>query len=950
MSTNSWNYIFACLSLAMLSSSTTLFAQSHRPATTLSGTVYETQNGKLVPLRLATIFIAQTGATATTNSDGEFEITNIPTGKIKLLANFVGKVGIDTLINMQGNTRIKLQFKENNFRLDQVEVTAKSSGRSQGTGSLIGRTAIEHLQASSLADIMSLVPGGLTSNPDLTNAKQLTIRGIAKSDPGIASKNNANAFGTSIVINGSPVSNNANMQVLNPVTAGGNAAMGGGAAPATGFDVRSIPVENIESIEVIRGVPSVEYGDVSSGMVIVNQKAGKQDLSVNANTNPNLYSLSASKGFELGNNNGALNIGADYSHNLTNPIQAYNYYERTTFNTLYSNTFFKNRLSTTSGLNIGIGKDTRKQNPDDEILKTKSSGEQLSFNFTTSGTLRFNEKWLQTIKYSGNIGYMHKASFFQEQHSSATAPYSMTYTDGAVLSNFPGKTFYDKDNNPITNIPAGQEALYALSLPSTYIGAYNIDGKEFTGYAKAVASFYNSIGNSQHRWMIGADVKYDKNYGHGKTFADSLPPMRSAVYSNATFRKRKFSDIPGLSQVGLFAEENFSAAIGEHNINILAGLRYDRYTGGKSAFSPRVNVFLDAIPRILTLRAGYGMLAKAPGIMYLSPENAYFEYININELASSSIPVDERVFMTTTHNYSTVNPDLKIAKNEKKEIGFDLNIGKTQLRVTGFDEKLKDGYAIGTTVNSFAPSQYIEYKRVKSTEPIYAVSASNPVLSKFQMPNNSYRQDKKGVELELDFPRIDAIRTQFSLYGAHIQQKTYSSDYFFYDGQSGSGGASRTHIGLYQPEMTVDNDKSTVTTLKTTHNIPSIGFVVTLTTEVIWNESDWKTYGNDSIPSHYISKLDGQVYDFDVARKDEAEFKTLLRPHTRTEEIVESLPPMINFNLNITKEIKDIVRISFFANNAFRSYPVAQSDRINSEYYKRNLPFYFGFNVGLKIK
>ena len=150
--------------------------------------------------------------------------------------------------------------------------------------------------------------------------------------------------------------------------------------------------------------------------------------------------------------------------------------------------------------------------------------------------------------------------------------------------------------------------------------------------------------------------------------------------------------------------------------------------------------------------------------------------------------------------------------------------------------------------------------------------------------------------------------------------------------------------------MEVAHEKSFVNSLRTVHNIPSIGFVVTLTTEVIWNESQWSSFANDSIPEKYISKIDGKIYDFDPSRKDEAEFKSILRIPNRVTEKVDSLPPMLNFNINVTKEIKDFMRVSFFANNMFRSYPIAQSDRVKSTYYQRNIPFFFGLNLSLKIK
>lgn len=50
------------------------------------------------------------------------------------------------------------------------------------------------------------------------------------------------------------------------------ASLAGGASPAGGTDVRSISTENIESIQIVRGIPSVEYGDLTSGAVIINTK------------------------------------------------------------------------------------------------------------------------------------------------------------------------------------------------------------------------------------------------------------------------------------------------------------------------------------------------------------------------------------------------------------------------------------------------------------------------------------------------------------------------------------------------------------------------------------------------------------------------------------------------------------------------------------------------------
>ena len=64
----------------------------------------------------------------------------------------------------------------------------------------------------------------------------------------------------------------------------------------SGASTRSVAVENIESIEVITGVPSAEYGDLNSGIVKIHTRKGRTPVNVTFSVNPRTYSVSASKG------------------------------------------------------------------------------------------------------------------------------------------------------------------------------------------------------------------------------------------------------------------------------------------------------------------------------------------------------------------------------------------------------------------------------------------------------------------------------------------------------------------------------------------------------------------------------------------------------------------------------------------------------------------------------
>ena len=155
-----------------------------------------------------------------------------------------------------------------NVRLREVVVTATQPD-APGTSSLIGQDAIRHIQATDLSDLSQLLPGVLTRNPDLNSPAVFTIRSATY-------ENTTNALGTAILVDGMRMNNNMNMQQLGLEGQGSlfNSSV------LSGFDVRSISPASIESVEVIRGVPSARYGDATSGIVLVNSKAGVQPYAV----------------------------------------------------------------------------------------------------------------------------------------------------------------------------------------------------------------------------------------------------------------------------------------------------------------------------------------------------------------------------------------------------------------------------------------------------------------------------------------------------------------------------------------------------------------------------------------------------------------------------------------------------------------------------------------------
>ena len=255
------------------------------------------------------------------------------------------------------------------------------------------------------------------------------------------------------------------------------------------------------------------------------------------------------------------------------------------------------------------------------------------------------------------------------------------------------------------------------------------------------------------------------------------------------------------------------------------------------------------------------------------------------------------------------------------------------------------------TFDTFNTFTYNEYARNENGDLV--LSSSLPVLNSYYTPTNHLNVKTQGVEFDVNVGRIDAIRTAFQLNGAWMRTQSWSNSYEFYD-NSGTAASSRTPVAIYEAGAVKSYRQQFATTLRATHNIPQIGFVVTMTAQAIWNQSNWKTYGNDTIPVGYIS-LDNEVTLFPEGKYTTTDqlkadgFDYMLQNPNHSHAIKETYHPYFCFNLNVTKEISDMFRVSFFANNMFRSYPQVESKRNPGSYISLNNRFFFGLELSLTL-
>lgn len=932
--------IFTRLCVVMLAVvfATASFAQQKA---SLQGKVISAETKQAVAYAL--VHFPETGQQAVTNSEGDFTIKQIAVGDHKIQISFLGYENLEKTISVKaGENTITLELAPANFKVEDVVVTATASKAGAATSSTISRTAMDHIQSSSLADVMSLLPGA--STPDtrtltLSQASSFSIRGGA-------------SLGTAIIMDGTPMSNNANLQSLGagkmPFAASnapGNAAM---ATPQSGIDMRQISTDNIESIEVIRGIASVEYGDITSGAVIVNSKAGRAPLNVKLTMNPNLYQLSATHGLQLGaagSKAGALNYSADYSYSQYRPTEGYSHYERTNAQVGYTNSIGK--WYTNSTLSVGIYRDKAKPTPGDENDKRYALQKEDRLRFNTKGTFSFNKGWFNNLKYAASFTYTDKDSYYEDEALNAEASFSTSKTDGAVTTSAPGGKFTLDNGTVITN-PAGD---YALRTPNTYMYNYSVRGKELNTYAQVIANFSGTAGNTSHFIKVGADFRNEGNVGEGKIFGGI--PMRTASDNLSSERERSYDDIPFMNTLGLFAEESFNWRMGSRNLNIVAGVRYDNIFGFDDVVAPRVNLSFDIIPEHLSIRGGYGITAKTPSLEMLNPQEAYFDLLNFNN--SQAAVADKQKFqVVTTHAFDSKNYDLEMATTQKYEVGVDFKIGQVSGQVTAFKDSSDNGYMYATTVNTIKSVDMITYAAVAYPEdgsmPTLTEASRQKILLTYTTPTNNSAYETRGIEASIDFGRIDAIRTRFILDGVWSRTESWKKGYSFDRANSGN---YYNHIGVFDMRESSFYE-SLSTNLKAVHNIPSIGFVISATANVIWREGSWSEYVNDEIAVKYINVNDGKMYDFNESMFSQDEFKKIdVRPDLdQRRNIKDSYKsPVLCMNVNVTKEIKDFLRISFYANNAFRSTPLWESSKTPGSFTRRNdRAFFFGLSLNATIK
>lgn len=936
------------LMILLLVSADVMTAQQNRALFSISGKVVDAKTGE--PVIGAAVNVEDTGIWAISDENGKFFLPDIRPGDYAVQFSCLGFVDKRlSFVVKKDIPNLTIKLDQNTLALNSVVVTAERDKEGMNTSLKFGANALNHLQMSNVTDISALLPGGKTVNPDLTTDNAVSLR-----SGGLAAGNAA--FGTALEVDGVRVGNNASFGSM------------------SGTGTRNISTENVQSIEVITGVPSAEYGDLNSGMVRINTRKGLTPWNITFAVNPRTYQASASKGIDLMKNRGVLNVSAEWTRATQKLSSPYTSYTRRGFSASYSNTF-KNVLKFEVGATGNIGGMNTKNDPD-AYKGTWSKVRDNVLRANTSLTWLLRKSWITNLKLDASVNYNDNRSQDHAYGSSA----SML---PAVHSELAGYYLADR-------------------LPVSYFSDKVIDSKELDYAASLKYEWFKKSGKRLSKLKAGVQWKANGNVGEGEYYKDP------SVAANG-YRPRPYSQYPFMHNVAAYLEEDYTFPIGKTSLQISAGLRLENLfvkdTDYKnvSSLSPRFNAKWK-ISDNLSIRGGWGVSEKLPSFYILYPVQ---KYRDIQTFGFSHGDASSYVYYTQPYKM-LFNENLKWQKNYNAEFGIEAYFLRTSVSLVGFFNKTKNPYTYQNIYTPFSynimsvPSGYTvpdnpEIRVDSQTGQVYmrgsneefwtpmATKVTDKTFFESQMPGNGDDIYRTGAELIVDFPEIAPIRTKFRL-DANYSYTHYidnTLNWIYRTGWSHTSLSNRSYqyVGIYANggESGTFNGKeshSLNANLTAITHIPEARIVITCRLEMsllsrFRNLSRYQgkeyaynvnadgiesiggsIYGSKNYtairPVKYMDE-NGDVHDFtDKEASDPAFANLIIKSGNAYTFSQDGYGAYLSANLSVTKEIGDHVSLSFFANNFTNSrmYVTSKATGVSAIF---TPAFYYGLTCRLKF-
>lgn len=896
-----------------------LLAQLAYAQDVIRGLVVDFETGE--PIIGATVSDGPKGKPLTvTDTEGNFRIPNNNYRQLKI--SYIGYQTLMVAPAKNGRYRMRSEVRS----IGEVVVTAQES-RGLTSSSKIEKHAMEHLQPSSFADLLELLPGGRNSDPVLNAPNNIHIREIATGSSNYATS----SLGTSFVVDGAPISTNANMQFM--AGAWDSAATDRDNTNA-GVDMRSISTDDIQSVEIVRGIPSVEYGDLTSGLVKIERRRGGHNMNFRLKADMGSKLFYAAKDFEWKERRLTLNLSADYLDSKADPRNRLENYKRVTLSARMHKEWELEawKLSLSNNLDYTGSFDDDKVDPD--LNHSNEDSYKSSYNrYALLSSLQMKTKrqlWLKSLN----------ATF--------SAAYEQNLLERTRLVQLQRMTVAP------TSMAEGENDAYIL--PFKYMGHHEVDGKPFNAFAKLNARLQVPSNKVSNTLLLGMDWNLDKNFGKGQVFDPHTP-----VYTGISSRQRKLSEIPANHRLSAYAEENVKWPTVIGTFELTAGIRATQMLNLPSEYAmyhkiywdPRVNAgytfprfTLFGKPSFVRLAGGIGQHTKTPTMEQLFPDKLYIDFVQLNYYHDNP---DYRRINLMTYIRDPRNTALEPARNLKWEVSADVNVGGNRLAVTVFCEKMTSGFRAQSYYESYHFKEYDTSGIDAATLTAQPSLSDLPYterdeLSGYSNYTNGSMTLKEGVEFTLETVRFPVILTRLTVNGAYFRTTYNNSIVETYRPSQVLDGRQIQYVGLYADEDgSVRKSFNTNFTLDT--DVPKLRLGFSLSAQCLWFTTSQRME-TSNYPVQYIAP-DGSIYDWQPEYAEDTYLRWLVRDKTPSLFEKNRVPFAMNLNFKVTKKLFDErLNVAMFCNKLWNYTPDYDS---RGTTIRRHVTPYFGLEMNIKI-
>ena len=806
--------------------------------------------------------------------------------------------------------------------LQEVVVTATEQ-RGVTAASTIGEEAIAHIQPSSVKDLLELLPGGLATDPVLSSPQVVNLRSAAS----VSSNYATSALGTSIVVDGKPLGNNANLQYTPGYSSLGSDFVN------YGTDLRTLATEDIASMEVVRGIASVEYGDLTSGLLKITRKRGGKTLRARFKSDMNSKLFYAGKDFEWGGKEPfTLNVGVNYLDSQADPRNPRQNYKRLTGSLRGGKTWLGERkylLNFSLDYTGSFDDEKSDQNLDfgdmGPVETYKSTYHKLEAGLDFTLQARDNESvlrsWVTTASLSLEKDLIDRWKY---NINGSEQPFSVATEPGE----------WD-----------------AIILPVRYESTMQVIGRPLYGFLSSVVKLKAGV----HTIKGGLQWTVDKNFGEGSVF-DVTRPLSTLLSS----RPRPYYAIPANHQLSAFLEESGTLPLGRWALEWAAGLRASALAGAgkeykinlKPYLDPRANLRVNFPATVLGghkldvgVYAGAGLHSKFPTMDMLYPDPIYGD---IQEFNYWPVEPSLRRSYNFVYKVEPFNYDLEPARNWKVEVGADLSWNGFTFSADYFFENMDSGFRSSSRYNRYVVKRYdgsgIDKSTLTGPPSLEGLPfQQDTILRAYGITTNGSQTRKQGVEFTFSSPRIPGINTRITANGAWFLTKNTNSAPLYYTPSVIVGGERYPYVGYYQTNEGSDY-VSLNTNMMLDTQIPSLGLIVTTSVQTAWFSNHYPML-RSRYPLSYLDK-DLVEHTFTEADASDSVLRYLVQNYETSE--YNYLTPFATYiNLKVTRKMyHDKMSFSLFVN---RLLAITPDYYMNGSFVRRSSTPYFGMELDFKL-